>query len=89
MLSVPRLSYFYGISIYMYPRDHNPPHFHVIYGEFSAQVQISSGAIIGGGLPIRAERLVGEWLAVHRLDLFRAWALMQEGRSANGIAPLG
>jgi len=30
----------------MYPRDHNPPHFHVIYGEFSAQVQISSGAIL-------------------------------------------
>jgi hypothetical protein len=52
-------------------------------------MQRSSGAIIGGGLPIRAERLVGEWLAVHRLDLFRAWALMQEGRSANGIAPLG
>ncbi len=73
----------------MYPRDHNPPHFHVIYGEFSAQVQISSGAIIGGGLPIRAERLVGEWLSAHRLDLFRAWVLMQEGKSSNEIAPLG
>jgi hypothetical protein len=89
MLNVPRLSYFYGISIYMYPRDHNPPHFHVLYGEFSAQVQISSGSIIGGGLPSRAERLVSEWLAVHRLDLFRAWVLMQEGRSTNEIAPLG
>jgi hypothetical protein len=29
---VPRLSYFYGIAIYMYYRDHAPPHFHAIYG---------------------------------------------------------
>jgi len=73
----------------MYPRDHNPPRFHVIYGEFMAQIQISSSAILGGILPVRAERLFSEWLAVHRLDLFRAWVLMQEGRSSNGIAPLG
>ena len=73
----------------MYPRDHNSPHFHVIYGEFSAQVQISSGAIIGGGLPSRAEPLVSEWLAVHRRDLFRAWVLMQAGKSTHEIAPRG
>ncbi len=73
----------------MYPRDHNPPHFHVIYGEFSAQVRITSGTIIGGELPIRVKRLVDEWLAVHRIDLIQAWQLMQEGKSANEIAPLG
>lgn len=73
----------------MYPQDHNPPHFHVIYGEFSAQMSISSGVIIGGGLPVRAERLVREWLLAHRLDLFRAWKLMQSGIPADTIAPLG
>lgn len=30
---VPRLSEFYGIVIYMYFSDHNPPHFHAIYGK--------------------------------------------------------
>ncbi len=70
---MPKLSFFYGISIYMYPRDHNPPHFHAIYGEFSAQVLISDGEIINGNLPRRAERLVNEWLLTHRLEINQAW----------------
>ena len=28
---MPEISNFYGIIIYMYIDDHNPPHFHVIY----------------------------------------------------------
>ena len=50
MQYVPRLSYFYGISIYMYPRDHNPPHFHANYGEFSALFLVATGETISGGL---------------------------------------
>jgi len=30
---VPRISTFYGIVITMYYRDHDPPHFHAVYGE--------------------------------------------------------
>jgi hypothetical protein len=32
---MPTISEFYGLSIYMYNngREHNPPHFHVSYGE--------------------------------------------------------
>jgi len=37
-----RLSYFYGIAIYMYYRDHSPPHFHAIYGSDEAEVAIRS-----------------------------------------------
>ena len=28
---MPRLSEFYGIVVYMYWSDHQPPHFHAIY----------------------------------------------------------
>jgi hypothetical protein len=34
---VPRISAFYGIVITMYYRDHEPPHFHALYGEHQAQ----------------------------------------------------
>ncbi len=85
---VPKLSFFYGISIYMYPRDHNPPHFHAIYGEFSAQVLISDGEIINGNLPRRAERLVNEWLLAHRLEINQAWIKLQGGKSVEAIEPL-
>ena len=29
---MPCISSFYGLLIYMYGDDHNPPHFHVNYG---------------------------------------------------------
>lgn len=45
---MPRISMFYGIAVYMYYRDHAPPHFHAIYAEHDAMIQISDGTIIGG-----------------------------------------
>jgi hypothetical protein len=57
---VPRISQFYGIAIYMYYRDHPPPHFHAIYGEFEALIDVASGAVIEGVLPRRANDLVAE-----------------------------
>lgn len=48
LAAVPRLSEFYGIVIYMYFSDHNPPHFHAIYAEYEALVRIDDGGLIGG-----------------------------------------
>lgn len=41
--------------------DHEPTHFHAIYGEHDAQILISTGEVLGGSLPRRAQRLVAEW----------------------------
>ena len=35
-LIMPEISRFYGIIIYMFFNDHNPPHFKVKYNEFEA-----------------------------------------------------
>ena len=53
---MPRLSQFYGIAIYMYYRDHAPPHFHAIYGEHEATFRIATGTVLAGRLPRRARR---------------------------------
>ena len=53
---MPRISAFYGIVIKMYFRDHNPPHFHAIYAEHAAKVEISTGDVFEGQLPRRAHR---------------------------------
>lgn len=37
----------------MYCRDHAPPHFHAIYGDFEITVEIASGAV-NGDFPRRA-----------------------------------
>lgn len=42
---MPEISNFYGIIIYMFPQEHNPPHFHVKYNEFKASIDIRTGTI--------------------------------------------
>jgi hypothetical protein len=57
---MPRLSAFYGIVIYMYWRDHAPPHFHAEYSDQGAMIVIDDGRVYAGSLPPRALRLVRE-----------------------------
>jgi hypothetical protein len=40
--AIPRISQFYGIAVYMYYRDHAPPHFHAIHAEYEAEVDIAT-----------------------------------------------
>lgn len=74
---MPTISWFYGISIRMYVRDHPPPHFHAVYGEFEACIAIADGTVVDGRLPTRARRLVVEWASLHRAELTRNWERAQ------------
>ncbi len=85
---MPRISQFYGIAVYIYYRDHNPPHFHAIYGEHEAIVEIQTGAILQGSLPRRASKLVAEWCELHRDELIADWALAESQQPLNPIDPL-
>ncbi len=55
------IDYFEGIKIYIYFKDHNPPHFHAVYGEYNAEIDIKTLKIIAGQLPQRQFRKVVEW----------------------------
>ena len=57
---MPKVSEFYGISIYLYYREHEPPHFHAIYTEHEALIAIDTLKILSGRLPARALGLVIE-----------------------------
>jgi hypothetical protein len=76
---MPRISSFYGIDIYIYYRDHPPPHFHAQYGGAKAEIEIDSLTIIAGNLPNRAEGLVAEWAEEHREELQTNWERAREG----------
>ncbi|MEM8559155.1 MAG: DUF4160 domain-containing protein, partial [Bacteroidota bacterium] len=45
---MPRVSEFYGIVIYLYYADHNPPHFHAVYGGQQAEINIRTGDVMVG-----------------------------------------
>jgi len=85
---MPQLSRFYGIIIYLYFKDHNPPHFHAWYGEYKCEISISDLSIIGGSLPARALSLVKEWASLHKQELTDNWNLAKEGQQFNSIEPL-
>lgn len=85
---MPRLSQFYGIAIYMYYRDHAPPHFHAIYGEFEAAFEIATGTILAGQLPRRARALVEDWLTAHRAEVQQDWDLAAANQPLLPVPPL-
>ena len=84
---MPELSRFLGIVIAMYYRDHPPPHFHAIYGEFDITVEIEPG-VVNGAFPNRALAHVLEWSTLHRQELLEAWALARSSRPLPKIEPL-
>ena len=53
---MPEISRFYGIVIYMFFNDHNPPHFKVKYGEFEANILIENGSILWRFIKMRCIR---------------------------------
>lgn len=72
---MPTISQFYGIFIRMYfqQHEHNPPHFHAIYGSYDAEFDIKTGKVLDGELPKKATALVEEWLDQHRDELLTIW----------------
>jgi hypothetical protein len=85
---MPTISFFDGIKIIMYYRDHEPPHFHAVYAEHEAEIGIDPILILEGDLP-RAERTkVLAWAALHQAELRANWALARGGRSMLRIDPL-
>lgn len=85
---MPTISMFYGILIQMYWDEHAPPHFHAIYGEFKAIVDIQSLSIREGDLPRRAVQLVLDWAELHQRELLEDWNLCQAKQQPKPIEPL-
>ncbi len=72
---MPIIARFYGIIIKMFllGSEHNPPHIHVVYGEYTALFDIQTMKMLEGDLPIRAEAMVKEWLNLHKEELMEIW----------------
>ncbi|MES2427381.1 MAG: DUF4160 domain-containing protein [Bacteroidota bacterium] len=85
---MPQISFFLGIIIRMFFNDHNPPHFHAVYGEYEGTVDINKLELIGGKLPPRVLGLVIEWTALHQQELLDNWDKARNQEPLLQIAPL-
>jgi hypothetical protein len=85
---MPRISSFYGLIIFMFYDDHNPPHFHVQYAEYQALIAIQDFRVIRGNLPPKALSMAIEWAALRQEELMKDWELMKAGKPLLPIEPL-
>lgn len=72
---MPVISRFYGMVIKMYfiASEHNPPHIHVIYGEYMGIIDIRNTEMIIGDLPAKALSIVKEWTSINKDALLKMW----------------
>lgn len=86
---MPKVSEFYGISVYFYYLDHGPPHFHAVHAGEEVVIVIEDLSVRAGRISPRAMGLVIEWAFQHRPDLRRAWEEARAQLPLSPIKPLG
>lgn len=59
--------------MYFQQSEHNPPHFHVVYGEYLGEIDIRTLEMLEGDLPPKALALVREWAAIYKDELLKMW----------------
>jgi hypothetical protein len=72
----------------MFYNDHGPAHFHALYAEYQATIDIEKLTVLEGRLPRRALELVLDWAELHQAELIEDWNLARERRAPNKIPPL-
>jgi hypothetical protein len=70
---MPTLAIIDGISILMWPNDHNPPHFHVRFAGRTGKFDIATGQMIKGTLNRRTIKKVQSWTIANQAMLLQAW----------------
>ena len=73
--TMPVISRFYGLTIKMYllGSEHNPPHIHVIYGEYNAVIDITDLRLLEGDLPAKGLAMALERARLYQADLLDIW----------------
>jgi len=85
---MPEICRFFGIIVSMNYNEHEPPHFHVRYGEQAAMIGIGALTLIEGNLSPRVLGLVIEWASMHLPELQEDWQRCKSRQPLTKIAPL-
>ena len=82
---MPEITRFYGIVIKIFfVREHPPPHFHAVYGEYNGLIDIKTLEMIEGDLPNKARTLIKEWASNYQDELMKMW----DTKTLQKLAPL-
>lgn len=72
---MPVIARFYGMVVKMYllGSEHNPPHIHVIYGEYIGVIDLRTLEVLEGDLPAKALSMALEWAQLYQKELMEMW----------------
>lgn len=82
------VSRFRGIEVVFRFNEHEPPHYHVRYGEYWLEVAIAPFHVISGTAPRRVVALLREWAIQHAVELSAAWDACRKGETPLPISGL-
>ena len=66
---------------------HHTPHIHAEYSEYKA-VYDFNGNCLKGNIPVKQEKLITAWIAIHSEELNALWKLAEEDNQLFTIEPL-
>ena len=66
---------------------HNKPHVHVYYGDYTASIGID-GELLAGSLLVKQLKMVVGWLALHEEEAYAAWNKAVRGETFEKLKPL-
>lgn len=69
-----------GIKIYLYPKDHSPPHFHAMFAEYEVLIEIRTLQIMRGALPGKQVKKVLQWAEGKQDRLLMEFERLQQSR---------
>lgn len=70
---MPYVSFFFGIIIRMFYREHNPPHFHAEYQGQTGVFDFGGKMLDGNMKSKRAKNLIREWARLRHDELVLNW----------------
>jgi hypothetical protein len=73
LIAMPCIKIIDGIKVYIYGRDHNPPHFHIIFAEYEELIVIKSLESYSGYMPSKHRRKIIQWAQENHEYILRQW----------------
>jgi hypothetical protein len=83
---MPTVAIVEGVKIQFFPREHPPPHFHAVFAEYRARIDIASLTVLKGYLSRAKLRVVVDWAEPRRDALGDAWEAVMAKRKPGKIA---
>jgi hypothetical protein len=74
---MPTIAIVDGVKIMMYANDHPPAHFHALFAEYRAVIDIGTLKLVRGQLPSAKRGAIVKWAAPRRAKLLHAWDMTQ------------